>query len=183
MEKRTSDIALFEYYGTPGARKLCHLAKKGDAGAINMMARHMAASLPDDIYVIPVPNASGTAEYTLRLAKEISRANPTIRVMDVMRGKSRMPQYVAKKKGIDIDFGFRKKIARTKVPDNAYLIANVVATGRTMMKLREAIGKNLPVLAFAVDRTACRYGRELRKNCFPGGPLPDSIVKRRVRLR
>lgn len=95
----------FEYYKDKGVKNLCHLVKKNNYKAIQLIAKYLEKELPNqNLNLIPVPNSSGKAEYTLNLVNEIKKINSNYNLLDILESKPRMSLYYAKKKGINVDF-------------------------------------------------------------------------------
>ena len=126
--------------------------KEGDIGAIKYAAQKMADLIPPNSVLVPMPSHKGYATDTLLLAKEIQKITKTP-IADILKGKSRMSLYSAKKMGVPIDsnyLGFRK-VGDVPSGYNPVLIDNVVDTGLTAKSALEAIGGNT-IVSFATRK-------------------------------
>lgn len=120
-----------DYYGTAGAREICHKFKENDPSVIEIMAEKMSEFITSKDNLIPIPSRSGNATSTLNLANAISKKTGA-KVMDIIKGNERESLYAVKKRGDStstIDFGFR---LTQKKPRNAVLIDGVYDTGTTV---------------------------------------------------
>ncbi len=137
-----------DYYTTPGARELNHKFKDGDPKAITKMASQMAGNVKPGQVLVPMPDRTGKAGNTLKLAKEIAKitGNP---VKNLLSGNDRESWYETKKKGKTApDFGFKVK---GKVPENTLIIDNVYDTGETMKQAQKALGGSEYLVHSKVD--------------------------------
>lgn len=132
---------LFNTYYRKG-RKLSRLVKKGDSAAIKEMALEMSSIVPENVVLVPIPSHIGYATFTLELSHEISRLTGTP-VADILRGKSRISNYTAKKMKSPLsveDLGF-EKISDTEL--TPCFVDNVCDTGVTMRSAFMAFNRGI----------------------------------------
>ena len=134
------------------AKKLAHAVKDGDADAIDAMAKEMAAKVPENAVLIPMPSRSGKATNMKDLAEAISKISGAP-VADVLTGKKRKSLYEAKKKGEtisadDLKMQLTGELPKGKIP---IIIDNVLATGATFKAAKEAI-PNAKIIVHSVDQ-------------------------------
>ncbi len=143
---------MLEYY-SDGANILCHAVKDGDCDAIIQMAQEIVfmENIPEGSVLIPAPQHTGRAEYTLILAQEIACLTNSI-VFDILRCKPHESQYVLKQKGIDVSFDFYLSGPKPKGM-NVFFVDNVISSGKTFATARKILGKHLRPLVYAVDST------------------------------
>ena len=128
-------------------RHLAHDVKAGDLDAIDRAALLMSKYVPPRSVLIPIPQHSGKAEYTLKLANRIAQLSKAT-VIDVLSmAKRDTTLYVQKQRGANINnlnLGFSvhydPSIAQQlKSARNVILIDNVIDSGLTYDQSREAI--------------------------------------------
>lgn len=77
-------------------RWVCHKIKEMDKDAINYAARNMAKLIPfSNAVLVPVPGHTGVSSNALLLANAIASYSDVL-VADILRGKSRESNYLAK---------------------------------------------------------------------------------------
>lgn len=137
-------------------RWLCHDVKSGDMDAIDRAAILMHKYVPSNSVLIPIPQHTGKAEYTLKLAKRIAQLSKSV-VMDVLRIKQRNTTlYLQKKRGADVsnlDLGvtavYDESIAeKIKSARNVILIDNAIDSGLTYDQSRDAVKQTYGVDAW-----------------------------------
>lgn len=138
-------------YYSDGLRSLAHSMKENDRESIIKAATIIAPLIPKGSCLIPAPGRHGYAEHTLVLAEEIVRLTG-VACRDILKGKPRMSQYLAKKNGNGLteeEVGF---YTISKVPEGSNLIVldNVIGSGLTGKTAVHALGKG-SVLALAMD--------------------------------
>lgn len=101
--------------------------------------------------IVPAPQHTGHAEYTLDIAKQIA-AKTGCNVCDCLSCTPRETLYDMKKKGIPIeDTMARKKI---RIPGKRiWFLDNIIASGHTFKKAKELIPNLIP-LPYAISRFA-----------------------------
>lgn len=141
-----------EYYNNDN-NKLCHAVKDGNLDAIKQMARKIVDSenIPPNAILIPAPQHTGRASYTLHLADEISALTGAA-VCNALACKPHESLYDAKYNNHDVKLEF--SLIKTIPPNKPlYFVDNVISTGKTFATARDVIGDNLHPLAYAVDST------------------------------
>ena len=146
--KRHSVISAEDYF-TGSNRAIAHGLKDGDGIAIRLAARRMAAMLPENAAIVPMPSSRGDAGATLLLARQIARFSGRP-VVEALAGRPRESLYAAKKKGGlpgAETLGFRKV---RDIPKGlqAWIVDNVYSTGTTARAAQLAL-EGAHVLAFA----------------------------------
>ena len=164
-------------------RHLAHDVKAGDLEAIDKAALLMHKYVPVGSVLIPIPQHTGKAEYTLKLAQRIAQLSKA-KVFDVL---SMQPQkttlYMQKKRGVDLsskDLGFSTYYDPScaeaiKKARNVILIDNAIDSGMTYDQSREAIKQ-----AYGVDAWLLTLGavtnpkdksRDVIRSIYPTYPL------------
>lgn len=131
-------------------RELAHSVKRGEADAIEVAAISMARKIPRGSILIPVPQHTGNAEYTLKLSKRIAELSGCM-VMDILKAAPREDTLFTRKKmngGVvkEYSLGFYvvggantgEKLKSTR---DVILIDNVVDSGMTYAQAAMAIEK------------------------------------------
>ena len=136
-------------YRKNGRCETAHAMKDGEKWAIAKAAREMAAFIPSNCVLIPMPSHTGKATYTLELARLISRET-SAQVLDILKGRERETLYNLKKQGRHIlpaklGFYLSQPMPAGK---RVIIIDNVVATGTTAAAAVRAIGGGV-VFAYA----------------------------------
>lgn len=135
-------------------RHLAHDVKAGDITAIDDAAILMSKYVPPRSILIPIPNHTGKADYTLKLAQRIAQISKS-EVLDILSSTPRKGTlYLQKKRGVDvtkINMGLKAdgddSIAeRMHKARNVILIDNVIDSGATYEQSKKAI-----LDAFGVD--------------------------------
>lgn len=134
-------------------RKLSKDVKKNDSTAIAIAALLLSQILTPNAVLIPVPQSSGKADYTLELANTIRIIRQDCEVIDILSGRTRRKLYDIKKTRTSLK-GVKTGL---KVKDNAYcketlasnrniyLLDNVLNTGFTFSRARTALRKYVKV--------------------------------------
>lgn len=130
---------------------IAHSIKEGDTDAIDYAARRMAAVVPTNAVLVPIPGHHGVADQTLRLVQALS-SYTHLPFVDALRGRDHESQYEAKRRGHVLsgrEMGFQqvRVLPSGRIP---CLIDNVVDTGTTAKAAAEALG-NAVVLSFAMS--------------------------------
>ena len=132
---------------------VAHKIQDGDDDAIDYAARQMAAIIPANAVLIPIPGHHGRADHTLRLAKVLS-SYTRLPFVEALRGREHESQYEAKLRGRMLSeekMGFYR-IAPIPSNRTPCLIDNVVDTGTTAKAAVKALG-NAVVVSFAMSDT------------------------------
>lgn len=135
---------------------LCHKLKENNPQAIDHCARQLAKMLPENAVLVPIPGHHGYAAQTLHLARAISSyTTPSVPVANVLIGKDRDSNYIAKKTGhpvTETQMGFQQvgNIPSGKIP---YLLDNVCDSGETAKAAFHALGNRGVVLTYAMSDT------------------------------
>lgn len=131
-------------------RELAHNIKLGNSDAIETAAISMSRKIPRGSILIPVPQHTGNAEYTLKLSKRIAELSGC-KVMDILKAAPREDTLFSRKKmngGVvkeyslgfyvvgDDNTGEKLKSARDII-----LIDNVVDSGMTYAQAAMTIEK------------------------------------------
>ena len=132
---------------------IAHSIKEGDTDAIGYAARRMAAIVPANAVLVPIPGHHGVADQTLRLVQALS-SYTHLPFVDALRGRDRESQYEAKQRGYVLsgrEMGFHqvRELPSGRIP---CLIDNVIDTGTTAKAAAEALG-NAMILSFAMTDT------------------------------
>ncbi len=134
-------------------RKLSKDVKKCDTTAIAMAALLLSHILTPNAVLIPVPQSSGKADYTLELANTIRIIRQDCVVVDILSGTPRKKLYDIKKSKTSLK-GVRTGLKVKESADcretlesnpNIFLLDNVVNTGFTFSRARKALRKYVKV--------------------------------------
>lgn len=155
------------YYETKGLRELCHAVKQRNDDAMTTAAECLSDIVTlynlDGFHIIPIPNHSGKAEYTLEILKRLKKLRD-ITIDDILVGSQHETMYNAKKSGNPLSkdkFGFR--ITRDITSRKTILFDNVIGSGTTYFAALDAIGIGLPLLVLGQTQETNYYEREWRK--------------------
>lgn len=149
------------YYSIPGLRDLCHAVKSRDDAALTEAAEWLSRVVGkydlEGYSIIPIPNHSGRAEYTLEILKRLRRLR-SIRICDILVGAAHATQYDAKKVGTKLslnDYGFE---LRGDIPLNrAILFDNVIGSGNTYFSAMKTINFETSLLTLAQTHSTAYY--------------------------
>lgn len=143
-----------EYNESPENNRLVRKFKTLDYDSIHQMAMEMRHLIKPSMILIPVPNRHGYPDATKQLCN-ILKAHTGCMVRDILRGKPRQSVYEAKKELKALrseDFGF---YINGNIPENAYLVDNVISTGSTMKYILRLIPQaNIIVHSIDMGRIA-----------------------------
>ena len=139
-------------------RDLCHEMKHGDVSVISPFLDEIAEALPNKSLLIPMPQSSGKAEYTKKMALAIAEhcnnlgTDKTAVVLDGLCGYVHDSVCGRKAKGEpfdDIEFGFvyrdradKRVKALVELGWEIILVDNVVDTGTTASAAIAALNIN-----------------------------------------
>lgn len=130
-------------------RKLSKDVKKNDITAITLAALLLSKIVTPNAVLIPIPQSSGKAEYTLEIARTIQIIRHDCEVADILSGTPRKKLYDVKKTksslkgvrtGLKVKGDADCKSALQSNP-NVFLLDNVVNTGFTFDRARKALKK------------------------------------------
>lgn len=130
-------------------RKLSKDVKKNDITAITMAALLLSHVISPNAIIIPVPQSSGVAEYTLEIANTIRIIRQDCKVLDILSGTPRKKLYDIKKSKVSLK-GVRTGLKVKEQADclnilqtnpNIFLLDNVVNTGFTFDRAKKALKK------------------------------------------
>lgn len=156
------DVRVLGFYGkmyhdkevySHSLRKLSKDVKKSDTTAIAMAALLLSQIITPNAVLIPVPQSSGKADYTLELANTIRIIRHDCEVIDILSGTPRKKLYDIKKvktslKGVRTGLKV-KETADCKETllscDNIFLLDNVLNTGFTFNRARRALRKYVKI--------------------------------------
>ena len=142
---------------------LCHQLKDNDPQVIDYCARQLAAMLPENAIIVPIPGHHGYADQTLSLARAISsKTEGKIGVANILKGNNRDSNYQAKKDGHPLSIeqmGLHRVgiLPNGKVP---YLLDNCVDTGTTAKAAVKALGGGV-VLSYAMSDTLLTHEQQV----------------------
>ena len=135
-------------------RKLSKDVKKNDTTAIAIAALLLFQILtPPNAVLIPVPQSSGKADYTLELANTIRIIRQDCEVMDILSSTPRKKLYDIKKCRTSLT-GVRTGLKVKESADckealqahsDIFLLDNVVNTGFTFARARKALRKYIKI--------------------------------------
>ncbi len=132
--------------------KLSKDVKKNDSTAIAIAALLLSHILTPNAVLIPVPQSSGRAEYTLELANAIRIIRQDCEVADILSGTPREKLYTIKKQnaaleGVSWELKVNEDAASkaTLQNGNVFLLDNVINTGFTFSCAREALRKYVEI--------------------------------------
>lgn len=170
------------YYEVPGLRELCHAVKARNKESY-IDAAELLADLIDEngligYTIIPIPNHSGKAEYTLEILKQLKNIR-NINIKDCLTSAEHAPMYSIKKdKSIlhkdDLGFIMHGNIN----PNKTILFDNVIGTGTTYFYAMEATGYNIPLLALSQSRSNEWYENKYKEFIYNENQKLESLYKR-----
>lgn len=144
------------YYGTPGVRDTCHVLKEQKSGedyrnAVKLVADYMMhlGIVSDRDYLIPVPQHTGRAEYTLDIAEMLSGLTGA-KVLDVLGRVPSDSWYDLKKKGVTEMPSFFLKSRDVPSEGRLFFLDNVLSTGTTYAKVSSLFSEKLTPLVYAL---------------------------------
>lgn len=129
--------------------KLAKDVKKSDCTAIAMAALLLSQIITPNSVLIPVPQSSGKAEYTLQIANIIKVIRQDCEVVDILSGTPRKKLFDIKKKNVSLK-GKRIGLKVKETADckellqsnsNVFFLDNVIDTGFTFYRARKALKK------------------------------------------
>ncbi len=152
------DIISHSYYGEDSVREICHAVKQTENSALqkeavkiiseDLISRKMVR--PHD-YLIPAPNHSGKAEYTLGIAEKVARRTGS-EVLDIFTCVPHFPLYDDRKQALILAPKSDIQSLKLKKASRLFFVDNVISTGKTFLEAQKLIPKLIP-LVYAVDDT------------------------------
>ncbi len=149
LKREGSFLYAFSYYDV---QAILHGVKNRDASAYIELVLKFYKSIPKNASLIPLPSSDGSTSVNLELLSLIQSLRKDIKIIDILRGRSRESLYKLKKeqRAIPNDFfGFYLLKNKFEINNNTYLFDAVVDTGTTYKAAAECIGVKLPLLVFA----------------------------------
>lgn len=132
--------------------------KQHNPDAIKEMAYELAKMIDEDCILIPAPQHTGNAEYTLQICEIIEKVSPyKITILDVLNCDPRDTLYNMKKKvkkitkDTQFSSGIKLKTSLDDIEGPIYFVDNVIATGTTLKDAQKLI-PNIRPLVFAASR-------------------------------
>lgn len=149
------------YYHSTHTRDICHDIKQTEsaearAKAITEMAAYLGEqikNLNSPLYLVPAPQHTGNAEYTLEIANQMAAANPNCKVLDILKCEPHETLYEQKKNGNrqgELNFYL---VDGAEIPENArlFLVDNVISSGNTFNEANKLFNGNLFPLVYSVS--------------------------------
>ena len=149
------------YYHSTHTRDICHDIKQTEsaearAKAITEMAAYLGEqikNLNSPLYLVPAPQHTGNAEYTLEIANQMAAANPNCKVLDILKCEPHETLYEQKKNGNrqgELNFYL---VDEAEIPENArlFLVDNVISSGNTFNEANKLFNGNLFPLVYSVS--------------------------------
>lgn len=145
--------------------EVCHGVKEHDKHSIEEMAYFLASLIKEDCFLVPAPQHTGKAEYTLEICKIIEKICPyEVTILDVLDCPPRETLWAIKKaiqaqNGVasftkedlaKVKAGISLKQAFDMIEGTIYFVDNVVSTGITLKEVEKLIPGVRP-LVFAVS--------------------------------
>lgn len=142
--------------------EICHGVKEHNPEAIKEMADFLAKQIHSDCFLVPAPQHTGKAEYTLEICKLIKEQVPyDVVILDIMGCTPRETLWAIKKAWQEANGTtdlskqkFSSGMYLVDAIDNLegpiYFVDNVVSTGTTLRDAEELI-PNIKPLVFAVS--------------------------------
>lgn len=157
------------YYETDGLRELCHAVKQRNDDAMTTAAECLSDIVSlyglDSFHIIPIPNHSGRAEYTLEILKRLKTLRRDVEIDDILIGTEHQTMYDKKKSGGGVlssdELGFR--LMENVKSRNTILFDNVIGTGTTYFAAMDAIGIEMPLIVLGQVHDTEHYKREWKR--------------------
>ena len=186
-----ADGQVYSYIHDGYAAKICYAVKEGNQEAVKTMASFLAKNVNEPCVLVPVPQHTGNAEYTLELAEEVRRIvraekHIEVEIADVLSSTPHETLYDQKKKLekqefteeeiSNLDCGDLKVNLDFKTENGKKYLAldNVYSTGKTFEETEKLVPGIKP-LVFAVGHE----GKEKFLNRFGIGSqnIPEVAVR------
>ena len=141
--------------------EVAHGVKENNERAIEEMGDFLASQIKEECFLVPAPQHTGKAEYTLKICEHIKEVCPyEVTILDIMGCTPRETLYAIKKawqeknglelKGQKFSSGMYLYDAMQDIDGPVYFVDNVVSTGTTLRDAKELIPQIKP-LVFAVS--------------------------------
>ena len=150
------------YYHSVKTRDLCHDIKQTEnveahKKAVKEMADYLASqikSLPGKVVLVPAPQHTGNAEYTLEIAKLIAAGNTNCDLLDVLKCEPHDTLYDQKKEGNrqpELNFYLKEGFDISSIPSDTkiFFIDNVISSGNTFNTANNLFDGRLFPLVYA----------------------------------
>lgn len=135
-------------YGIPRIREICHGIKEGDMDCLQTAADFFlnAGVVRKNDILIPAPQHTGRAEYTLRIAQVVAKEMDAV-VVDCLYRLPGETLYMAKQEGRNVPPVFW---VNGPIPAGRLIfVDNVIDTGMTFRAAEKAVGREMEPLVFA----------------------------------
>lgn len=147
----------YDYYKDTGVRMTAHNIKDCDTHtneykeALRIMSEYFIKSdiVNKDAILIPAPQHTGSAEYTLDIASAVS-SETGLEVADIIKCKPHSSLYYQRVSGkpCNVEFYLEGEL----LPAKYYLLVdNVISTGYTYKTIGELLKVNILPLVYAID--------------------------------
>lgn len=142
---------MLDYYKDKYARELCHMLKGEDKNtAIPVIAKHLSSLLPSHSLIIPAPQHTGQADYTLEIAKLLCAP-----ICDCLRCTPHSSLYKQKKSGeATINLYLTESVHTNK---RLLFLDNVISTGITFSAANKLFNGKLFPFSYAIDTSRSFY--------------------------
>jgi hypothetical protein len=147
------------YYQNSHARQVAHLLKEDDPDAINEASLFLASEIHSDCVLIPAPQSTGKARYTLSMCKRIKEIvgnKFNITIANILESPPRESLYSQKMKQMSKEGGIQEwhglftgiYIAANleKTDKDVYLVDNHLHLGTTMNDVKKLIPNIKPLI-------------------------------------
>ena len=142
------------YYNTPGVRETCHAVKEYGPDyreAIKEMADFFATTYPvnADSVIVPVPQHTGRAEYTLDIANLVADSIGC-RVADIVACTPHDSFHSRKLENLPLpEFDF---FLVEDIPDgDIFILDNMISSGETFFRIRELLARPAMPMVFGLS--------------------------------
>ena len=163
-----NEVYVYKHKGY--AAGICHGVKDGDEKCKNEMADFLSKQIAWNCVLIPVPQHTGKAEYTLDIANKIKERIGNIyniQISDILECDERPTLYEQKQKIIEktsssfteeeisnLNTGNIRIKQGCEIPkqnQNVYILDNVISTGKTYEEIKKLIPGSYPLI-FAASK-------------------------------
>lgn len=135
-------------------KALVRKVKAGEYAAVDEAARRLAAIVPNDSVLVPVPSHTGLLGVMSTICYLMLRHNPTLTVCVALRATPHESRYTYKKRYGNNAPQILPFFCSGEPGSNFIIVDDVIATGATAMAVAEALGvSSCRFLAIADDDT------------------------------